>query len=141
QLRATSQTASSPTVTTPLLIAPPPIVLVHGVWSSADDAWGGASGLKAYLTGLGFFIFNESLANYGSLAESFDPGDENSPVIDSMIDAAYWSRFWMEADGWSVAQVDVIAHSQGGLVARARVARTADPYQNRGNYWRGDFHK
>ena len=127
--------------TTFLKLVRPPVVLVHGVWSDLT-AW---SGLEQQLESDkfdGFPVFGASLVDYGGLdpAPSFDPR-KPSVAVESLIGSTETVLRSFRNRGIAVTQVDVVGHSLGGLVARARVAYGPLPYRNRQNLMRGDFHK
>jgi uncharacterized protein (TIGR03437 family) len=143
-----------------ITLRPPPIVLVHGVWS-CDEAW---KGLEDFLEkNHGYDICNGCRVNYGwprhdikcrpigstagvinSSAASFDPEinslNPNLPVK-KLIDATNKSLETYRRANIAATQVDIIGHSMGGLVARARVALKLSPYLRKENYKQGDFHK
>jgi pimeloyl-ACP methyl ester carboxylesterase len=124
----------------------PPVLLVHGLWSD-DSAW---NGLRQFLIRHGSRICEESncIVNYGATqpAPSFDPftlDAESQFAINNLIRAVTNTLATLRRDGVAVAQVDVVAHSLGGLLARARVALpdAEHAYRRRDNFQRGDFHK
>jgi probable HAF family extracellular repeat protein len=139
---------SSTNLSQSLILQAPPVVLVHGVWSSAK-AWrqpiqGLSSGYESQLTGLGLDVYLVDHSNIGQSASSFDPY-ENAQVfqqLDLWISSAKFRVRSKGSNGLAISQVDVIGHSMGGLIARARtVAKTGLPYQRPDNAWQGDFHK
>lgn len=122
----------------------PPVVLVHGVWSDGF-AW---SGLEGRLLGQGFDVFGR--VDYGSLpgqsAGSFDPfatNENGQVIIRTLHTATQYAFIRMRQDkNVAVTQVDVVGHSMGGLVARARFKSSfPSPYHRLANYYKGDFHK
>jgi uncharacterized protein (TIGR03437 family) len=120
----------------------PPVVLVHGVWSNGK-AW---EGLAGKLRKEGFDVCHECLPDYGTKqpAGSFDPlatKEEDQYVIKTLIASIGQALRAMRTQKIAVTQVDIVGHSMGGIVARARVASAFDPYRKPGNYWSGDFHK
>ncbi|MGH9847384.1 MAG: alpha/beta fold hydrolase, partial [Blastocatellia bacterium] len=126
-----------------ITLRPPPVVLVHGVWSSGL-AWGG---LELYLSRQhGFIGRNIVRTDYGSVnpAGAFDPDSTtlaaNDPVK-KLIDSTGEALNSYRDSGIAVTQVDVIGHSMGGLVARSRAASKAIAYLRKDNYRQGDFHK
>ncbi|MBI3414497.1 MAG: HYR domain-containing protein [Verrucomicrobia bacterium] len=121
-----------------LRLEPLPVILVHGIWSSGDKAWI-KGGFKANLEGQGFTVY---LADYGWCSDcDFDwnlPLNINEPVqqLYTQIDVA---KNDARRRGIAITQVDVIAHSMGGLVTRARAARP--DYLRNDNFMKGDIHK
>jgi len=136
-------------------LRPTPVVLIHGVWSS-PDTW------KQYLEEferLG--KINE--INQGSYevatvdhrikikdqdkpfaVSSFDP-KKDSPAIDRLIGTMELFRKRLrEKRRFAVTQFQVVGHSMGGLIARARMAYTkkeSPKYKRKANYNKGDFYK
>ena len=127
-------------------VTAPPVLLVHGVWSSSatwDD-------LRQFLIGRGFEFCDSAdcVVNYGPIqpAPSFDPlavGPENEFAVDQLIRATTNTLNALREEGIAAAQVDVVAHSLGGLIARSRVVQPGAEraYRRRDNFGRGDFHK
>ena len=115
----------------PLSLLPPPLLLVHGVWSSALQA-----GFSPFSSPPGFFswisaryphrlIYPVDYGQYSAL--SFD-----SPPIQSRLAEAMASAFNDTAQQNVVARtVDVVGHSMGGLVTRYYLgmgSQNAAPY-------------
>ncbi|HUD70459.1 MAG TPA: FG-GAP-like repeat-containing protein [Dongiaceae bacterium] len=127
-------------------LIPPPYVLVHGVWSDASVWKRPGGGLYGDLQQRGFFTCPDCLVDYGTdePAASFDPEADslNERIsIARLITATNRVRKELRAQGTAVTQVDVVGHSEGGLVARARVVTKLRHYSWKGNYGKGDFHK
>jgi hypothetical protein len=133
---------SQVTRSTPLKLMLPPIVLVHGVWSDSE-AW---RYFRSYALGLDYDICDLCLVNYGATlpAAGFDPhartfdGQFAVRRLIETTDIALWDR---RRKGMAAAQVDLIGHSEGGLIARSRVASQFSPYETLASYNRGSFHK
>jgi triacylglycerol esterase/lipase EstA (alpha/beta hydrolase family) len=129
-----------------LRLEPPPVLLVHGLWSDSS-AW---NGLRDFLKNKGYPICEGvgCTVNYGPIqpAPSFDPlaGElENQFAVNHLMEATATALQSLRQEGIAATQVDVVAHSLGGLIARARVALTdpARAYRRPDNFQRGDFHK
>jgi probable HAF family extracellular repeat protein len=101
-----------------IALEPPPLILVHGIWSSAADTWlTGSDGSE------GFFDWISSqyphnlifAADYGTLsAKSFA-----DPAILAIMSAKIDDAVAHAAEvGMVTRRVDVVAHSMGGLVTR-----------------------
>ncbi|MCP4660540.1 MAG: hypothetical protein GY856_34505, partial [bacterium] len=112
-----SATSTSGSWTRSLQLHAPPVVLVHGLWSEAKEL----SGLKNHLTNAGFTICPGCVPDYGlrEPAGSFDPFTASLP-INVLIQATHSARGGLRNQGIAVCQVDVVGHSLGGLLARAR---------------------
>ena len=95
-----------------------PIILVHGVWSNPRNSWED-TGFKQFLQRHGFCASTVDYEKYN--AETFDPNDD--PKIGNQAIAALKSSSQEVLEGCnkkyiSASQVDIIAHSMGGLIAR-----------------------
>jgi pimeloyl-ACP methyl ester carboxylesterase len=122
-----------------LTLRPPPVVIIHGLWSDS----GKFERFGEYLHSKGYDVF---LADHDS--GSFDPTIRINSTF-AQIDAAIRGRreiFTYDGAlpsfrraGYAVSQVDVIGHSLGALIARAVIA--APQYRKRENYLEGDIHK
>jgi uncharacterized repeat protein (TIGR03803 family) len=117
QLTVTAtQNGQSETEEAILSLLPPPLLLIHGMWSSPQVAGfsAGAGGFydwlaKNYPHG---FIFPVNYKASNSLAFS-DPGTQGA-LLAAMSDALAAA----ELEGLAARTVDVVAHSMGGLVTR-----------------------
>src|SRR4030095_14967299 len=108
-----------------LRLESPPVLLVHGLWSDSST-W---NGLSDFLGRRGFNLCESAgcVVNYGATqpAPSFDPWatePENQLAVNHLVKATTNALNSLRSDGIAVTQVDVVAHSLGGLIARARVA-------------------
>jgi len=142
-----------------ILVRRPPLVLVHGIWSDAS-AW---KALEDDLRPLGFDVCDGCRIDYGLVAPagSFDPTHESYVIaqlhagVQRALESAragdgpYYDPTY-GARPLAATQVDVITHSLGGLVARARVQymtppltfdRDTGPYKRQENYGSGDFNR
>ena len=108
--------ALNQTVQASIALEPPPLLLVHGIWSSAAGA-GFSSGSHGFNDWISAqyphnLIYAVDYGSLSSLAFS-DPGIQArllSGMTDALADAA--------AAGMAARTVDVFAHSMGGLVTR-----------------------
>lgn len=113
----------------------PPVVLVHGIWSSFSETWE-ASGARSFLEdrigpdkrGFSILPADYRLTN----AEEFDI---NAPFVFGFIEDAIQR---CRAAGYACSQADVVAHSMGALLSRLALQRFGrQPY----NYDHGNVHK
>jgi pimeloyl-ACP methyl ester carboxylesterase len=115
----------------------PPVVFIHGVWSNPDVF---AFWEKAITLADGPVVWH---ADYrANSADTFNPFDESVP-ISSLLLAVETALNMERAKGIAASQVDVIAHSMGGLVARAR-EKDRGPrvaFKRKENRNQGEFHK
>lgn len=115
-----------------------PVVLVHGIWSNPQESWIDTK-FKYTLEKSGYDVF---LADYGTHnAETFDPyaipaiGNHG---IDSIRNTVNFVTKSYQSSGIAASQVDVIAHSMGGLMARGF---TQQPdYKSPNNFMQGYIH-
>lgn len=97
---------------------PTPVVLVHGTWGNSYGAW---SGLAPQLKEDGYCVFAPNLgeadfATRGGV-QSLGPGVfATKDIALTAADLAEYVDAVLEATGAS--QVDMVGHSQGGLLAR-----------------------
>ncbi len=124
----------------------PPVLPIHGLWSNSST-W---NGLIQFLKRHGFRICEgiDCTVNYGAVqpAPSFDPAagaPEDQFAVNQLIHATTNTLNALRREGIAGAQVDVVAHSLGGLIARSRAALTNGEraYRRHENFQRGDFHK
>ena len=122
-----------------------PVVLVHGLWSG-PDAWRRVSQAPARWTerlqNAGFGADEDCLVDYSlTAAGTFDPVEPSVP-IDALISMTRCAKNKLRAGrNTAVTQVDVVGHSMGGLVARARVKYGRYPYLGAWNLQKGEFHR
>jgi pimeloyl-ACP methyl ester carboxylesterase len=121
QLTITATQGTSNPTQTSILLQPPPLVLVHGIWSNAEQAWPGSrSGNRALPS-----FFNWLEANYPhKLIFTADYGpysalEFSDPKIQGILSNTILNVIANAANQRVVArQVDVVAHSMGGLATR-----------------------
>jgi len=105
-------------------LKPPPLLLVHGIWSSAAEAWfisGSQEGfydwiVPLYPHNLIYAIDYGITENDGTKlnAQSFSDPRIQAILLQGMADELAAAA----ATGMAVRTVDVVAHSMGGLVTR-----------------------
>jgi pimeloyl-ACP methyl ester carboxylesterase len=122
----------------PIQIYRPPVVLVHGLWRNSDNTWVATKFAKS----LACYGFNYAFADYEEHnSESFDPCDKvfGNYGIKSIRNTVY--KILEEYHYFSIAasQVDIIAHSMGGLMARGFVQQP--DYKGKENYMKGSIHR
>lgn len=121
--RLTAGPADAPIASAHVQVTPRPVVLVHGLLSSAET-WAEYTGPDGLLAGLGLSGFAvgdgraEGLMNTGSVEAPFAPTN----TIDS--NAEELARYIAGVRAWTGAEmVDLVVHSMGGLIARHYIAR------------------
>jgi hypothetical protein len=113
-----AQQGTSGPFTVPVTLEPPPLVLVHGIWSSAEEAWPSADpGAQSFFNWLAQnyphqYIARANYQNFNFLA-FYDPNVQ-STFLDALLDALQSAN----QGGVASRDVDVVAHSMGGLVSR-----------------------
>jgi pimeloyl-ACP methyl ester carboxylesterase len=104
-----TQASSSPQAT--ILLQPPPLVLVHGIWSSAAQAWPPfEQWLSANYPHRLIFPADYKRYNYYDFSVQPIQAALEKEIADALAAAA--------AQGFVARRVDVVAHSMGGLVTR-----------------------
>jgi pimeloyl-ACP methyl ester carboxylesterase len=122
----------------PIQIYRPPVVLVHGIWRNSDNTWVATEFAKS----LACCGFNYAFADYEEHnSETFDPCDKvfGNYGIESIRNTVH--KILEEYHYFSIAasQVDIIAHSMGGLMARGFVQQP--DYKGKENYMKGSIHR
>lgn len=116
-----------------------PVLLIHGIWSSPNGAWK-ETGFKQFLQSRGFKVSMVDYARHN--AETFDPKAELK--IGNHAIAALKSTILEVLEGYnkkyiSASQVDIVAHSIGGLIARGLCQQRG--YKAKENYMKGQIHR
>ena len=122
----------------PIRLYRPPVVLVHGLWRNSDDTWEKTK----FAEHLSDYGYNYAFADYEEHnSETFDPCDKifGNYGISSVRNTVY--KILGEYHYFSIAasQVDIIAHSMGGLMARGFVQQP--DYKKKENYMKGSIHR
>lgn len=123
-----------------LKLVTPPVVLVHGMWSSPNTAWV-ETGFKQHLEKMGFG--NIQLVNYEQYSHyTFDPNNPQSDYAKKELYSAIQRaiRKYKDSLGVLASQVDVVGHSLGGLVTRSFIQWKEYNMQPQ-NYNEGYIHK
>ncbi len=139
----------------------PPVVLVHGLWSTLRK-W--KENKKLYVFPIGatpvpvpvpefiFSTFKGSLEREGleTYSVSYERKNHSTPTFNPLSDSYSIGQLVAQTNlalhnnrknNVAITQVDVVGHSMGGLIARARTVSHALKYKKNANYQRGDFHK
>lgn len=101
----------------------PPLVLVHGQWDSSE-LWR-TTGFAAAMQASGFRTFTADYSEYA--AASFDPAAQPQRQVELVQREIERALSVTRDAGIAAAQVDVVAHSMGGLVTRALIQQPACP--------------
>jgi pimeloyl-ACP methyl ester carboxylesterase len=131
--------AALPAVALPLTLESPPIVLIHGLWSSANDTWNKAGGVRDALVAAGYvanpnapnrslFLVDYSATNTASL-------DVNQAVLLLNTGGINTAHQAYQGRGVAMTRVDVVGHSMGGLITRKFA--TWSVYATKHNYGKG----
>lgn len=124
-LTITATQGASTSAQTTIFLQPPPLVLVHGIWSSADQAWPdpSQSGFRQWLSR----SYPHNLvfpADYKNSSHKVYSDPDTQTLVRNAISNALacansgiGTAITCPSGGGLVArQVDVVAHSMGGLV-------------------------
>ena len=111
-----------------VIVIRPPVLLIHGIWADSSS-WNHFSALIADSR------FNVWAADYGQ-SNSMEISYNESIVFGQLTVVRDMFEHQHSA---AVSQVDIVAHSMGGLIARAMLQ---DPrFYNSSNYGSGAIHK
>ena len=128
----------------PIKLYRPPVVLVHGIWTNSCNTWI-ETNFANKLTDEGFMY---AFADYGDHnSETFDPCDveikDDKPFgnygIDSIRNTIKCILNVYHNFSIAASQVDIVAHSMGGLMARGFVQQS--DYLKQDNFMKGSIHR
>jgi triacylglycerol esterase/lipase EstA (alpha/beta hydrolase family) len=128
----------------PIKLYRPPVVLVHGIWANSYNTWI-ETNFANKLTDKGFIY---AFADYGEHnSETFDPYavkiKDRKPFgnygIDSIRNTIKYILNVYHYFSIAASQVDTVAHSMGGLMARGFVQQF--DYKRKENYMKGSIHR
>lgn len=118
-------------------LVPPPVVMVHGMWSS-PDVW---KDFKPHLVQAGFDAKSIFLADYSKYAShTFNPNSSQSRYGRDAVQAQITAALdYFHQQRLAVTQVDIVAHSLGGLMTRSLSQQPG--FIGATNYGKGPIHK
>jgi pimeloyl-ACP methyl ester carboxylesterase len=130
--------SARPLLEIPIQLYRPPVVLVHGLWMNSGNTWVTTN----FANSLVCYGFNYAFADYEAHnSETFDPSDKvfGNYGINSIRNTIH--KILEEYHYFSIAasQVDIIAHSMGGLMARGFIQQP--DYKGKENYMKGSIHR
>jgi photosystem II stability/assembly factor-like uncharacterized protein len=128
--------AGSVIATTDIDLRFPPVVLVPGLWSDYSSL----ANMNEYLWSTrGYPVV--LTANYDENAsDTFNPFGQSIPIL-KVVNAIGDALELLRSRRIAASQVDVVGHSMGGLVARARERDPRLPFRRRENRNLGELHK
>ncbi len=110
----------------------PPVMLIHGIWSNYYKSFS-VSGIVAYLQNSisGIKLVPVNYPNASSIYSNY-------VIVGNEIKSKIYS---LRNQGIAVSQVDVVAHSMGGVLSRLFAEAGAPNYINKENYNEGYINK
>jgi pimeloyl-ACP methyl ester carboxylesterase len=122
----------------PIQLYRAPVILVHGLWMNSDNTWVTTKFANS-LTNNGFYYAFADYEEHNS--KTFDPYDKvfGNYGINSIRNAIHDI---LEAHNYfsiAASQVDIVAHSMDGLMARGFVQQP--DYKSKENYMKGSIHR
>jgi triacylglycerol esterase/lipase EstA (alpha/beta hydrolase family) len=128
----------------PIQLYRPPVVLVHGLWMNSDNTWIAADFTKTSFTKiLDKYGFTYAFADYEQHnSETFDPyaiKTIGNYGIDSIRNTINHILNMYHYFSIAASQVDIVAHSMGGLMARGFVQQR--DYKRKDNFMKGSIHR
>lgn len=106
-----------------LIIQPRPIVLVHGMISDRNrfNSYIGENGYLAGIGLIGYVVGDEQFAGVMKMGNIINPAEETFTIAENAIELDTYIEGVKQATG--AQQVDLLAHSMGGLVTRYYIDR------------------
>jgi pimeloyl-ACP methyl ester carboxylesterase len=122
----------------PIQLYRPPVVLIHGLWMNSDNTWIDTNFANS-LTNNGFYYAFADYEEHNS--KTFDPYDKvfGNYGINSIRNAIHDILEAHHYFSIAASQVDIVAHSMGGLMARGFVQQS--DYKGKENYMKGSIHR
>jgi triacylglycerol esterase/lipase EstA (alpha/beta hydrolase family) len=128
----------------PIKLYRPPVVLVHGIWTNSYNTWI-ETNFANKLTDNGFIYAFADYEEHNS--ETFDPYAvkimDGKPFgnhgIDSIRNTIKYILCVYHYFSIAASQVDIVAHSMGGLMARGFVQQS--DYLKQDNFMKGSIHR
>jgi pimeloyl-ACP methyl ester carboxylesterase len=128
----------------PIKLYRPPVVLVHGIWANSYNTWI-ETNFANELTDEGFIYAFADYEEHNS--ETYDPYavkiKDDKPFgnygIDSIRNTIKYILNVYHYFSIAASQVDIVAHSMGGLMARGFVQQS--DYLKQDNFMKGSIHR
>jgi pimeloyl-ACP methyl ester carboxylesterase len=158
-LQVQNVSAGGAPITIPIIIARPPVVLIHGLWSNTEETWNNFSPLysstgsdpRFYVTFADYsypvgnqitasipsFPIGTAKVRANSLGYQFNASWVLTEIAARVIDL----KLGKNPLGIPLAavQADVVGHSMGGVITRTTTLQLG--FLRDGNYAQGDIHK
>jgi PGAP1-like protein len=154
QAQCTNAAGSPTTISQVISTTRPPVLLVHGIWSSPSETWGNFSPINQNNLDMWNILFQEranyKVAVYGVTSTSPSYQDPPNTYYANAFGFAYnapivlsWAQHVLgdfeRTYNVAAVQADVVAHSMGGDIARVLPNMTS--FADQGNYGLGPIHK
>ncbi|MCI5135518.1 MAG: hypothetical protein D3920_10705 [Candidatus Electrothrix sp. AW2] len=127
----------------------PPVVFVHGLWSDKGK-WNQkiysylgvpiAPSFKRFLESNGLDVSAVDYSSKKRATSTFNPHSSSFSIGQLVAETNGVLSKYRNQD-FAITQLDVVGHSMGGLITRARTVSNRLPFKRIENYNRGDFHK
>jgi pimeloyl-ACP methyl ester carboxylesterase len=140
----TDRNASAP-LEIPIHLYRPPVVLIHGIWTNSYQTWAATtdSNKISFTKRLDNHGFTYTFADYERYnSETFDPDANNTfgnYGINATRNAVHEILGEYHKCSIAASQVDIVAHSMGGLMARGFVQQP--DYKRKENYKKGSIRR